>query len=389
MTTLLILIYVAFISLGIPDSLTGSAWPAMHADFGVPIAWAGILSMIVSTGTVLSGLFSAKLIARFGTAKVTACSVLMTGLALLGMSLNRSFYLMALLCVPLGLGGGAVDAALNNFVAMHYEAKHMSWLHCFWGIGATIGPMMIGMLLTYTGQWQSGYGAMAAVQCVLALVMFLSLPLWRKVAEKSAMPESEIVALKPSAVLRIPLAVPTLLVFFAYCGAESTMGLWGASFLVSAKGISKDVAATWVSMFFFGITLGRFFSGFIVQRLHSNQMIRLGILCSGIGALLILLPLPVWVLPIGFAVVGFGFAPIFPSMLHQTPKTFGGKASQSVMGIQMAFAYIGATLMPPLFGALSSVLGMWLMPLYVLLFVGVMLGCSEYVNRRVGTQLDA
>ncbi|MEG0639848.1 MAG: MFS transporter [Clostridia bacterium] len=384
MTALLILIYVAFISLGIPDSLTGSVWPVMHLDLNVPLSMAGILSITVSAGTVLSGLFSAKLIARFGTARVTAVSVLMTAIALFGISLNHSFWMMVALCVPLGLGGGAVDAALNNFVAMHYEAKHMNWLHCFWGIGATIGPALIGMLLTFTGQWRTGYSSMAILQGVLALVLFLSLPLWRKAnGKQGAVKEEEIVALKLREVVKIPLAIPVFVTLLAYCGAESTMGLWGASFLASARSISKDVAASWVSTFYLGITAGRFVSGFLAQKLRSDQMVKMGILCAGAGAVLLFLPLPLWMLPVGFFTIGFGFAPIYPSLLHQTPKTFGGKASQSVMGIQMAFAYVGATLLPPLFGLLTAFTGMGFLPFYVLGLVVLMLVCSQYVNKRV------
>lgn len=390
MTAILIIIYVAFISLGIPDPLLGSAWPAMHIDFGVPVSYAGILSIIISTGTVISGLFSARLIARYGTAKVTAFSVLMTALALVGISLNQSFVFMALLCVPLGLGGGAVDAALNNFVAVHYEVKHMNWLHCFWGIGATIGPALIGVILSLTGKWRSAYSWIAIMQCVLSAIIFISIPLWRKATSKSdALPEEEIVALKVRDVLKIPLAIPVLITFCAYCGAESTMNLWGASYLVGARGIAKEVAAAWVSVFFFGITGGRLVSGFLSQKLRSDQMIKLGITLAGIGAILVFLPLPTWVLPFAFFVVGLGLAPIYPSMLHQTPKTFGGKASQSVMGIQMAFAYVGATLLPPLFGTIAQAVGMWLIPLCVLLLAGLMFFCSEYVNRQLKAQATA
>lgn len=382
MTALLVLIYVAFISLGIPDSLLGSAWPAMHLDLGVSVTLAGVLSVIISVGTVVSGLVSAKLIARFGTGRVTAFSVLMTAAALLGISLNRSFLLMALLCVPLGLGGGAVDAALNNYVALHYEARHMSWLHCFWGIGATIGPAMIGALLRQTGQWRTGYGAMALAQCALSLMMFLSLPLWRKASLAGGAAEEKAVAMPLGEVVRLPMAVPVFLTLCAYCGAESTMGLWGASYLAGARGVSSDTAATWISTFFLGITAGRFLAGLLARRTTPAGLTRAGILCAGTGVLLALLPLPVWTLPVAFLLVGLGFAPIYPAMLHRTPELFGARASQSAMGVEMAFAYVGNTLLPPLFGALSRLTGMWLMPVYVLILVAVMLACSERVNRR-------
>lgn len=380
MTALLILIYIAFISLGIPDSLLGAAWPAMHLDFGVSLSLAGLLSAIVSTGTVISGLSSARLISRYGTARVTTVSVLMTALALLGIALNRSFVLMALLCIPLGLGGGAIDAALNNFVALHYHARHMNWLHCFWGIGATIGPALISALLSRTGQWRSGYWAMAVVQCVLTLVMFLSMPLWRKANEQEGViKEEEITPMKLRDVVRLPFALPVLISLLCYCGAESTMSLWGASYLVGARGIGAEVAASWVSLFFLGVTGGRLLSGFLAQRLRSDQLVRYGAVCSAIGAFMLLLPLGNALLPVGFFCVGLGFAPIYPSMLHQTPRIFGEKVSQSVMGIQMAFAYVGSTLLPPLLGALTHVLGMSIMPIYVLILICVLLLCTSYV----------
>ena len=275
MTALLVLIYVAFISLGLPDSLLGSVWPAMHADLGADLSLAGVLGAVVCAGTVLSGLFSARMIARFGTARVTAVSVLMTAAAMLGMALSCSFFLTLLLCVPLGLGGGAVDAALNNFVALHYQARHMNWLHCFWGLGATLGPAVIGLLLRLTGQWRGGYLAMAAAQCVLAAVMFASLPLWRKV-EGGTDHQSEAPGVRPMKlreVLRLPLAGPVLVSLLAYCGAESVMNLWCASYLVGARGISADRAASWVSLFFLGITLGRMLAGFLSVRMRPEQLV--------------------------------------------------------------------------------------------------------------------
>lgn len=384
MTALLVLIYVAFISLGIPDSLLGSVWPAMHLDFGVAVSMAGIAGMIVCIGTVFSGLYSAQLIARFGTARVTAVSVMMTALAMLGISIIRSFPLMILLCIPLGLGGGAIDAALNNFVATHYHARHMNWLHCFWGIGATVGPAIISAILATTGNWRSGYVSIGAFQCVLAAIMFASIPLWRRAGEREDAPkEADIVPMKLREVVRLSLAPPVLLALLAYCGAESTMNLWGASYLVDARGISADVAASWVSLFFLGITLGRLAAGFAAQKLRADQLVRIGILTAALGAALLLLPLGACLLPIGFFLIGAGFAPIYPSMLHQTPRIFGEKVSQSVMGVQMACAYVGSTFLPPLFGLLSRVLGMGFMPIYVLMWAAVMLVCTRHVDGKL------
>lgn len=384
MTALLVLIYVAFISLGLPDSLLGSVWPAMHVDLGADLSLAGVLGAVVCAGTVLSGLMSARLIARFGTARVTAVSVLMTAAAMLGMALSSSFILTLLLCIPLGLGGGAVDAALNNFVALHYRAQHMNWLHCFWGVGATLGPAVIGLLLRLTGQWRGGYLGMAAAQCVLAAVMFASLPLWRK-AEGDADGQTESGNIQPMRlreVLMLPLAGPVLISLLAYCGAESVMNLWCASYLVGARGIAADRAASWVSLFFLGITLGRMLAGFLSVRMRPAQLVRAGVLFAIVGIALLLSPLDS-LLPAACLLVGLGFAPVYPSMLHRTPVIFGQQASQSVMGIQMAFAYIGSTLMPPLAGALTHLAGMGFLPVFVLGLTALLLIMSERINRRL------
>lgn len=383
MTALLVLIYVAFISLGLPDSLLGSVWPAMHADLGVEISLAGLLSAVVCAGTVLSGLMSARLIVRFGTARVTAVSVLMTAAAMVGMALSGSFVFTLLMCVPLGLGGGAVDAALNNFVALHYEARHMNWLHCFWGLGATLGPAVIGLLLRLTGQWRGGYLGMAAAQCVLAAVMFASLPLWRRAGEtRCASGDAKPVPLRLRQVVRLPLAPAVLVSLLAYCGAESVMNLWCASYLVGARSIPADQAASWVSLFFLGITLGRMLAGFLSVRMRPAQLVRTGVLCSAAGMALLIAPLD-GLLPAACLLVGLGFAPVYPAMLHRTPVVFGSEVSQSVMGIQMAFAYIGSTLMPPLAGAMTHLLGMGFLPVFVLALIALLLILSEHVNRRL------
>ena len=375
---------MAFISLGLPDSLLGSVWPAMHVDLGADLSLAGVLGAVVCAGTVLSGLMSARLIARFGTARVTAVSVLMTAAAMLGMALSSSFILTLLLCIPLGLGGGAVDAALNNFVALHYRAQHMNWLHCFWGVGATLGPAVIGLLLRLTGQWRGGYLGMAAAQCVLAAVMFASLPLWRK-AEGDADGQTESGNIQPMRlreVLMLPLAGPVLISLLAYCGAESVMNLWCASYLVGARGIAADRAASWVSLFFLGITLGRMLAGFLSVRMRPAQLVWAGVLFAIVGIALLLSPLDS-LLPAACLLVGLGFAPVYPSMLHRTPVIFGQQASQSVMGIQMAFAYIGSTLMPPLAGALTHLAGMGFLPVFVLGLTALLLIMSERINRRL------
>lgn len=384
LTALLVLIYIAFVSLGLPDSLLGSVWPAMHADLGVGVPMAGVLSAVVCAGTVVSGLVSARLITRFGTARVTAASVLMTAAAMLGMALSHSFVLTLALCVPLGLGGGAVDAALNNFVALHYRARHMNWLHCFWGLGATAGPAVISAFLRYTGQWRGGYLGMAVAQCLLSAVLFLSLPLWRRAGETPGAADERRAPLRLGQVLRLPLAPAVLVSLLSYCGAEAVMNLWCASYLTGARGISADVAASWVSLFFLGITAGRMLSGFLTACLRPPQLIRAGVLCSAAGtALLLLSPLDT-LLPVACVLVGLGFAPVYPSMLHQTPVIFGSEASQSVMGIQMAFAYVGSTLMPPLTGLLSHLMGMGVMPVFLMLLIVLLFILSEMVSQKAG-----
>ncbi len=389
MTALLILIYVAFISLGIPDSLLGSVWPAMHVELGVSVSLAGILSAIICTCTATSSFLSARLIARFGTGRITAVSVLLTASALLAMSYCHSFVLMFLLCIPLGLGAGAIDSGLNNFVALHYRVRHMNWLHCFWGIGATSGPAIIAAFMAHTGQWRSGYFWIAIAQCLLALVMFASLPLWRraKSIDDTTGTETKIVPLKLREALRLPLALPVLAALFFYCGAESVINLWGATFLTAARGIAKETAASWVSLFFMGITAGRLLAGFGAQKLRSEQLIRLGCLLSLMGMSLLLLP---WTaqLPSGFFLIGLGFGPVYPCTLHKTPKVFGRAASQSVMGLQMACAAMGAVLMPPLMGTLAQWLGMQLIPILAALLTLLMLACAAYVDRQVAARRE-
>ena len=383
MTTLLVLIYIAFISLGIPDALLGAAWPAMHADIGVPVSLAGIISIVIAGGTVLSSLMSARWAARFGTGRVTAFSVMATAIALLGFSFSNSMVLLLLFAIPLGLGAGAVDAVLNNFVALHYQAKQMNWLHSFWGIGATIGPAFMGALLSATGNWRSGYLGMAGLQAVLVAVLFLSLPLWKRAAEKAeAEQETPARVLSLRETLRQPLAKPVLFAFLCYCGAESIMGLWGASYLVSARGIAPDTAAVWVSAFCGGITVGRFAAGLLTDKWNNQQMIRIGERCAFAGIALFFIPEPNWVLLIAFFMVGLGFAPIFPALLHQTPRTFGSEASQSMIGVQMASAYIGTTCIPPLFGLMSSKWGFELLPIVLAMLVLLMTLCTAYVREK-------
>ena len=385
MTALLVLIYLAFISLGLPDSVLGSAWPSMHGTLGVPISVAGVVSMIITGGTIISSLNSARLLRRFGTGKVTLVSVGMTACALLGFSISRNFYLVCLMAVPLGLGAGSVDSALNHFVAMHFKASHMSWLHSFWGVGATLGPVIMSSFILKAGGWQSGYRAIGLIQLSLAIVLLIALPLWKQAKETPApRREGEAKGLSLLQVLRLPKALPAIGTFFFYCSLESTVGLWGASYLVLYRGIAKDTAALWIALYYGGITLGRMLGGFLSLIIPQRKMIYLGLSGIVLGIICLLFPLEP-VLLAGLFLIGLGCAPIFPAMLHETPRTFGDEYSQSLIGVQMAGAYLGSTMMPPLFGLLGALLGYGIMPAVLSLFFALMLTMiiKVYAGRKV------
>lgn len=371
----LALIYLAFISLGLPDSLLGSSWPIINVDFGVPVGNAGFVSMIISGGTIISSLFSHRLINRFGTGKITVVSVSMTAFALLGFSLSPSFPWLLAFAVPLGLGAGAVDSGLNEFVAEHYEAKHMNWLHCFWGVGAMLGPVLISSLTQWGYHWRSGYSSISVIQFALVVLLLFSLPMWKKY-ELPFVPSTDNIQEEPKVKhslltpLRAKGAVFAMLTFFLYITIEGSMMLWGSSYLVNVKNILPESAAGWVSLFFLGITAGRMLSGFISIKLNNEALIRIGSILVIVGIIIMLLPLPTPVTIGSFIIVGLGLAPIFPSMLHQTPVYFGKENAQATMGLQMAFAYTATTLMPPLFGQLFSHTSFLLMP-YVLLVCSI------------------
>lgn len=377
LTILLIIIYIAFISLGLPDAILGSAWPLMHTDLNVPISYAGIATMIVSGGTIISSFFSEKMIRKFGTGKVTTISVLLTATGLLGIYFAPSFIWICLLGIPLGIGAGAVDAALNNFVALHYEAKHMNWLHCFWGIGATSGPFIMSLFLLNQNGWRIGYATIGIIQAILVICLFISLPLWRQFETTQKVEEEDDNDIKIKSLLKIPGAKPTLIAFFCYCAVELTTGLWASSYLVVNDGLAVELAAKWASFYYLGITVGRFIAGFLTMKLTNTQMIRIGQTICIIGAILLVLPITSVFKLIGLIFIGLGCAPIYPAMLHETPNRFGKELSQRLMGIQMATAYVGSTLIPPLFGALSKVLGLQMLPYFLLIFLIIMLVSSE------------
>lgn len=380
---LLIIIYIAFISLGLPDAIMGSAWPMIHNDLNVPISYAGIATMIVSGGTIISSFFSERVIRKFGTGKVTTFSVLLTAIGLLGIYISPSFIWICLMGIPLGIGAGAVDSALNNFVALHYKARHMNWLHCFWGIGATSGPFIMSVYLLKDNGWRLGYATIGIIQAILVVCLFISLPIWRKFEAPNNNEEEKSSEVKVSILLKLPGAKAALISFLCYCAVELTTGLWASSFLVMNNGLSTERAAKWVSFYYLGITVGRFLSGFMAMKFNNKQMIRIGQVICILGAAILTLSLSESMQLSGLIAIGLGCAPIYPAMLHETPNRFGKELSQGIMGIQMATAYIGSTFIPPLFGAISQLIGFKFLPIFLLIFMGIMLLSSEHVNKKV------
>ncbi|RFT30916.1 MFS transporter [Gardnerella vaginalis] len=375
---LLAIIYLAFISLGLPDALLGSAWPTMSHDIGAQISWAGGISMVISAGTIVSALLSDRMTKRFGAGKVTFVSVALTALALLGFSFAPNYIVLILLAIPYGLGAGGVDAALNNYVALHYESRHMSWLHCMWGIGASAGPYVMGFALSHGFGWSAGYQYIAIVQVILTVILFISLPLWNnrtahKLQKSIQISKEYSKTLSFAEVLRIPGAKNILIMFFCYCAIEQTAGLWASSYMVLYGSVSRVVAAGWASLFYVGITAGRFISGFLTMRFNDENMIRLGQLVMILGILVLLLPLPNHIaLVAGFVIIGLGCAPIYPCVIHSTPHYFGADKSQAIVGMQMASAYIGSMLMPAIFGFIGQNVSMSLLPAYLIILLSIM-----------------
>ncbi len=381
MQLLLTIIYLAFISLGLPDSLLGSAWPSMYIQFGVPVSRAGIISMIIALGTVISSLMSDRLTRKLGAGLVTAISVGMTALALFGFSISNSFFLLCLWAVPYGLGAGSVDAALNNYVALHYASRHMSWLHCMWGVGASLGPYLMGLALTGGAGWATGYRYVALIQIVLTLILLLSLPLWKRSAVGGGASDTgRAIALRE--IVSIPGARAVMLTFFCYCALEQTAGLWAGSYLTLHRGIAPEAAAGFASLFFIGITAGRAVSGFLTLRLSDRQMVRLGQAVTALGVAALLLPLGSPCALAGLILVGLGCAPVYPSVIHSTPEHFGADKSQALIGVQMASAYVGTCLMPPLFGLVAENIDVALFPLYLLAMLILMTAAHETLLRR-------
>ena len=374
---LIAIIYLSFISLGLPDGLLGAAWPSMYPELGVPVSYAGAVSMTVALGTIVSSLLSDRLTWRFGAGKVTAFSVAMTACALFGFSISREYWMLILWAIPYGLGAGGVDASLNNYVALHYSSRHMSWLHCMWGVGASVGPYIMGWVLSGGAHWSGGYRIVGVLQVILTAALFLSLGLWkdRRAEAENAQP----VPLKE--VFAIPGAKEILVTFFCYCALEQTAALWASSYLTLSRGVERSTAAFFASLFFLGMTIGRGVNGFLTVKFDDKTLIRMGaaVIGLGIGAML----LPGKAALAGLLLVGLGCAPVYPCIIHSTPANFGPQRSQALIGVQMASAYVGTLLMPPLFGLIADGIGAWTMPLYLLAILALMTAMHERMLRKV------
>ena len=378
---LLPIIYISIISLGLPDSLLGSAWPSMYPVLGVPVSYAGLISMIISFGTIVSSLNSDRLTRALGTGKVTALSVAMTAAALFGFSVSTQFWMLCLWAIPYGLGAGSVDAALNNYVALHYRSRHMSWLHCMWSVGASLGPVIMGQALAGSG-WQGGYRIIGILQVVLTVVLLFSLPLWK--LPQDAMGGEPFTPQHRSfpELLKITGVPEVLVCFLCYCALESTAGMWASSYCTLVRSLDAQTAASWASLFYLGITAGRFVSGFLTMKMSDRNMIRLGQVLIALGILLVLLPAGNNVLFVGLILIGLGCAPVYPCIIHETPVNFGRELSMSMTGLQMAFAYVGSCLAPPLFGLLAQNVTPKLYPWYLAVGLVVMVIMSESLHAK-------
>ena len=380
---LLAIIYISFISLGLPDGLLGAAWPTMGPELGAPVSYAGIIAMIISAGTIVSSLMSDRLTYHLGCGKVTAISVGMTAAALFGFSFCDSFWQLCLWALPYGLGAGSVDASLNNYVALHYTSRHMSWLHCMWGVGAAVGPYIMGFILSGGGHWTLGYRSVGGIQIVLTIGLFLSLSLWKERKDSQDEIPKNTKPLTMREIVKIPGAKEVMVMFFGYCALEQTAALWASSYLALYKGVEAERAAFFASMFFIGITVGRALNGFLTIKFNDTQLIRMGLTIIGVGIAVMLLPMGENISLAGLVLIGFGCAPVYPCVIHSTPEHFGAEQSQAIIGVQMACAYVGTCLMPPLFGLIANHISVALMPVYLLAILLLMAVMHERMLRKV------
>ncbi|WP_162064373.1 MFS transporter [Vibrio taketomensis] len=387
---LLVIIYLAFISLGLPDAVLGSSWPVISKDLNASLEFAGVVSIVITSGTVISSLLATKVIDRFGTGKVVAVSVVMTAIALLGFSFSNYVLALILLAIPLGLGAGAVDAALNNFVALHYQAKHMNYLHSFWGVGATAGPLVMATYLTLEGGWRYGYATLAALQFVLVVALFATLPLWKKgtfTTHTGDDDQESLSLLSNRQALKIEGVKKQLILFGCYCSLEAGTGLWAASYLTVIKGVSAVDAAFWTAVYYLGITVGRFICGVLASRVKEEHLIRFGVVTILVGVLVLLVPVSTTINQMALLLIGLGCAPIYPNTIHLTPKRFGKQASQAVIGLSMATAYTGVTLVPPMIGLLMGNVSFALFPYLLVVMSVLMIVMSERLVRQHQAQI--
>ena len=384
---LILLIYLAFISLGLPDSLLGSGWPVMHIQFDVPLSSAGIVAMLISGGTIISSLMSAKITKRLGTGLITTLSVFITALALFGFSISTHFYMLCIWAIPYGLGAGAIDAALNNYVALHYSSRHMNWLHCFWGVGTIISPYIMSYFLTQNSDWNGGYKFVSFIQIAITLILLICLPLWKKAHPITYHDEKKSNTLSLKEAFKIKGVKEILIGFFSYCAAEGTVMLWVSSYLVEAKKITAETAAAFASFFFIGITVGRFISGIISNKISDKKLIQIGTGIIILGIIFISIPVKISTPSLlGFVIMGLGCAPIYPAIIHSTPKNFGKENSQSIIGIQMASAYVGSTFIPPIFGLIANYININLLSIFLMFFVVLMFIMTQKVNKYTQTE---
>lgn len=380
---LLAIIYLSFVSLGLPDALLGAAWPTMCIEFGVPVSYAGAISMIIAAGTIVSSLVSDRMTRWLGSGRVTALSVAMTALAILGFSVSNSYWMLLVWAIPYGLGAGSVDASLNNYVALHYASRHMSWLHCMWGLGASIGPYILGYALTAGHGWNMGYRYISFIQIALTVILVFSIPLWKKrtsnTTENANAPDAPL-SLKQ--IVAISGAKEVLIALFCYCAAEQTAILWGSSYLVLHDGLDEETAAGFGSLFLIGLTVGRGLSGFLTFRLSDVNMIRLGQGIMVLGIAVMVLPFGSAATMVGLMLIGLGCAPIYPCIIHSTPDHFGEENSQALIGVQMASAYMGILLMPPLFGLVANHITVSLLPAYLAAITALMILMCERLNKK-------
>ena len=388
-TLLLLVIYIAYIGLGLPDSLFGTAWPAIYPQWGLPISHANFVTIINCMGTTTASMLSARIIKKLGTGGVTALSTALTAVSLLGISYSQNFWWICILSLPLGLGAGAIDTALNNYVATHYSASHMSFLHCFYGVGITVSPYIMSLALSDNSTWQKGYRLAFFVQLGITLVMILALPLWKKVKtteEASGEEDNEILVLSYKQMLGNTSIVMILLAFMTSCALEAMCNIWGATYLVDAKGFHPEKAASLIMFYYIGFTLGRFLSGVLANKLSSWFLTCSGISICGLATIIILLPLPGIFSAVGLCLMGFGVGPIFPNLTHLTPIIFGKKISQSVIGAEMAMSYVAYMGIPFVFGLLARNISIHVYPWFVAVIFATCIICIFKVRKKTLTK---